>query len=140
MNKRTIGAAALLAAFILGGCSAGQNSSSGTGADAGSTQSNAAAPGSATQGQPGGNPNARRHFAQALMSLNLSDAQKTQIREIMTAARAQAKTQDPETRRATMRAAFAKVQATLTPEQRTQFQAKLAALRAQQPPAATPTQ
>jgi len=139
MNKQTIGAAALLAALILGGCT-GQSASS-TGSDAASTQSNAAAPGSAAQGgQPAGNPGARRHFAQALMSLNLSDAQKTQIREIMTAARAQAKTQDPDTRRATMRAAFTKVEAILTPEQRTQFQAKLAALRVQQPPSAAPTQ
>ena len=74
------------------------------------------------------------------MSVNLSDAQKTQIRDIMTAARAQAKTQDPDTRRATMRAAFAKVQAIMTPEQRAQFQAKLAQLRAQQPPPQAPTQ
>jgi Spy/CpxP family protein refolding chaperone len=133
MNKKSIGGAALIAALFLAGCT-GQSSSSagaGTASDA-SAQGPAAANQGAAGGAPG-NPNARRHFAEALMSLNLSDAEKSQIRDIMDAARAQAKTQDPDTRRATMRAAFAKVQAVLTPEQRIAFKAKLAALRAQSP-------
>lgn len=139
MNIRTIGAAGVLAAFLLGGCT-GQSSSSGTGSDGASMQGSAAAGAGAQGAQPGANPGARRHFAQALLSLNLSDAQKSQIRAIMKTARAQAKSEDPDTRRATMRAAFAKVQAILTPEQRTQFQAKLAALRAQDSPPQAPTQ
>jgi Spy/CpxP family protein refolding chaperone len=136
MNKTSIGGAALVAALFLAGCTGQSSSSAGTG-----TASDAAAQGPAAAGQAAGagaagNPNARHHFAEALMSLNLSDAQKSQIRGIMDAARAQAKTQDPDTRRATMRTAFAKVQAVLTPEQRTAFKAKLAALRAQSPPQA----
>jgi Spy/CpxP family protein refolding chaperone len=67
------------------------------------------------------------------MSVNLSDAQKTQIRQIMASARAEAKTQDPETRRKTLHDAFEKVQAVMTPAQRTAFNAKLAELRAQSP-------
>jgi len=67
------------------------------------------------------------------MSVNLSDAQKTQIRQIMSTARAEGRTQDPETRRKTFHDAYEKVQAVLTPEQRTAFNAKMAELRAQSP-------
>jgi len=139
MNHKTIGPALLLAALFLAGCTGGQSSGSSSGTDA-SAQSSAAAGGAAAPGAaapaagaPGAAPGARRHFAQALLSLNLSDAQKTQIRQIMTTARAEAKTQDPDTRRKTFHDAFEKVQAVLTPEQRTAFNAKLAQLRAQSP-------
>jgi Spy/CpxP family protein refolding chaperone len=87
----------------------------------------AAGPSSATGGGPVSGPGGgRRLMAQALMSVNLTDAQKTQIRDIMSAARAQSAGADQVTRRANFRAAMAKVDAVLTPEQRTALRAKIA--------------
>ena len=140
MNHKTTGTTLLLAALFLAGCSGGQNSGSSSGTDA-SAQSSAAAngagaPGAAAPGAAGAagqGSSGRHHFAQALMSVNLSDAQKTQIRQIMSTARAEGRTQDPETRRKTFHDAYEKVQAVLTPEQRTAFNAKMAELRALSP-------
>jgi len=140
MNHKTTGTTLLLAALFLAGCSGGQTSGSSSGTDA-SAQSSAAAngagaPGAAAPGAAGAagqGTSGRHHFAQALMSVNLSDAQKTQIRQIMSTARAEGRTQDPETRRKTFHDAYEKVQAVLTPEQRTAFNAKMAELRAQSP-------
>jgi len=140
MNHKTTGTTLLLAALFLAGCSGGQTSGSSSGTDA-SAQSSAAAngagaPGAAAPGAAGAagqGSSGRHHFAQALMSVNLSDAQKTQIRQIMSTARAEGRTQDPETRRKTFHDAYEKVQAVLTPEQRTAFNAKMAELRAQSP-------
>ena len=140
MNHKTTGTTLLLAALFLAGCSGGQTSGSSSGTDA-SAQSSAAAngagaPGAAAPGAAGAagqGASGRHHFAQALMSVNLSDAQKTQIRQIMSTARAEGRTQDPETRRKTFHDAYEKVQAVLTPEQRTAFNAKMAELRAQSP-------
>jgi Spy/CpxP family protein refolding chaperone len=75
----------------------------------------------------------RMHYGQVLMSLNLSDDQKTKIRGIIQSAREQNQNvTDRDTKRANMRAAFAKVEAILTPAQRDQLHAKLKAMRAQQ--------
>jgi Spy/CpxP family protein refolding chaperone len=68
-------------------------------------------------------------MAQALMGLGLTDAQKSQIRDIMSAARKDNANADPATRRANYKAAFEKIDTILTPEQRTQLHAKLAELR-----------
>jgi Spy/CpxP family protein refolding chaperone len=145
-NQRITAAAALLGALVLAGCSGGsgstdastQGASSQTASTQGTT-AGAAAQGSSMQGSsmqgaaPGqGSPASRGRFGKILLSLGLSDEQKTQVRAIIAAARAQAKTQDPETRRATMRAAYTKIETTvLTPAQRATFETKMAALRAQ---------
>lgn len=90
----------------------------------------AGSPGAAgAPGTAGARGNAR--FGKVLQSLDLSDTQKEQIRTIMKDARTQARsTTDPDQRRTTMRAAFAKVQDVLTPAQRDAFKAKIAELRA----------
>jgi Spy/CpxP family protein refolding chaperone len=86
------------------------------------------APGSA----PPAEGNHGRGMRQALMSLNLSDEQKTQIRSIMADARKQNQNvTDRDQRRANMKAAFGKVEAVLTPPQRTEFHAKMDAMRQQ---------
>ena len=122
-------------ALALAACGGGSNAtnSSASATDAGM----AAGPSSATGGAPGGGPGGgRRLAAQALMSVNLTDAQKAQIRGIMAAARAQSAGVDPVTRRVNYRAAMAKVQAVLTPEQRIAFEAKLAELKKERTEAA----
>ena len=90
------------------------------------------------QDQPGGAPpEGARHgrMGKILMSLNLTDAQKTQIRAIMADARKQNQNvTDRDARRANMKAAFDKVDTVLTPAQRTELHSKLAAAR-QQPDA-----
>jgi len=107
-------------ALALGGCS-GSNSGSG---------SPRAAGGGGAYGAGGGSPaNGRRHMAEALMGLGLSDVQKSEIREIMGAARKASAGADPETRRANFKAAFAKIDAVLTPDQRTKLHAKLDEMR-----------
>lgn len=113
-----------LAAAVLGG--AGTAASIATGS----------VPAAFAQDQPSGAPPAQgsrgKGMRQALMSLNLSDAQKTQIRSIMADARKQNQNvTDRDQRRANMKAAFDKVEAVLTPEQRTQFHAKMDAMRQQ---------
>jgi Spy/CpxP family protein refolding chaperone len=117
---------ALALALVLGGCS-GSNT-------AGSSQDTGAAGGSAV----GSAANGRHFMAQALMGLGLSDAQKTQIRDIMSAARAQNAGADADTRRANMKAAMAKIDTILTPDQRTKLHAKLAELRKQREANAPP--
>jgi Spy/CpxP family protein refolding chaperone len=112
-------------ALALAGCGSGSNSAS-----AGSSTGSGTEPSSATGGAPVGGPGgSRRLMAQALMSVNLTDAQKAQIRDIMAAARAQSAGVDQVTRRANYRAAMAKIDTVLTPEQRTALHAKLAELR-----------
>jgi Spy/CpxP family protein refolding chaperone len=68
-------------------------------------------------------------MAEALMSLGLSDTQKNQIRGIMADARAKNQNADQDTRRANYKAAFAKIDTVLTPDQRTRLHAKLDAMR-----------
>jgi Spy/CpxP family protein refolding chaperone len=89
-----------------------------------------AAPGQGAPGGPGGHGNQR--FAKMLMSLNLSDDQKNQIRSIMAAARAKAKTlTDIQAKRDTMRGAFTQIETVLTPAQRTKLHAERDAFKAQ---------
>ena len=92
------------------------------------------APGAMSQGGP-----QRMHrFGRILQTLGLTEAQKAQIRTIMTNARARNRGADPETRHANMKEAFAQIDAILTPAQRTQLHAKLQAMRAH--PETQPTQ
>jgi Spy/CpxP family protein refolding chaperone len=68
-----------------------------------------------------------------LMLLNLTDAQKTQIRAIIADARKQNENvTDRDQKRANMKAAYAKVETVLTPAQRTELHAKMEAMRQQQ--------
>jgi Spy/CpxP family protein refolding chaperone len=87
------------------------------------------APGGDQGGQGGhGGPNAR--MGQVLMSLGLSDAQKQQIRDIVADARKKNQgVTDRDQRRATMKAAFAKVDTVLTPAQRDSFHKQMQAMR-----------
>jgi Spy/CpxP family protein refolding chaperone len=113
-------AAAMAVALSVSGCASTSVASSG------------ASPAAATYGGPGGASRGGRRFGQMLLSLNLSDAQKTQIRTIMDNARAQSKTlTDPQAKRATMRAAFAQVQTVLTPGQQSKLKSEMQAARAQ---------
>jgi Spy/CpxP family protein refolding chaperone len=81
---------------------------------------------------PGGQGNAkgRQQFAKMLMTLDLSDGQKTQIRSIMADARAKSKTlTDPQDKRKTMFGAFKNVEAVLTPAQKTKLDAERTAFK-----------
>jgi len=79
-----------------------------------------------TQGEHG------HRMGEMLMSLNLNDAQKGQIRAIMADARKQNENvTDRDQRRANMKAAMTKVETVLTPAQRTQLHAKMEAMRQQ---------
>jgi len=117
-------AAIVAAAFALTvtGCSGSNSSSQDTGSAA-----------------AGGGPAGGRHrMAEALMGLGLSDAQKSQIRDIMSAARKQSTGADPATRRANFQAAMAKIDTVLTPEQRKQLHAKLDQMRGQRAASSPP--
>jgi Spy/CpxP family protein refolding chaperone len=103
-------------------------------------------PAALAQAQPSGSPPAGdqvqgqhgRRMGQLLMSLNLSDAQKTQIRAIMADAHKQNQNvTDRDERRANMKAAMGKIDTVLTPAQRTELHAKMDAMRAQGQPAHT---
>jgi Spy/CpxP family protein refolding chaperone len=90
-------------------------------------------PGATGPGANGPNANGGRRFGRILLSLGLSDVQKSQIRDLMKAARAKNQSvTDPQVKRANMRAAFAQIDQVLTPDQRTQLHAKLQAARKQQ--------
>lgn len=83
-------------------------------------------------GPQGGGAKGRQRFAEMLMSLNLSDDQKSRIKGIMADARAKMKTlTDPEAKRDTMRGAFKDIEAVLTPAQKTKMDAERAAYKAQ---------
>jgi hypothetical protein len=77
----------------------------------------------------------RQRFAKMLMSIRppLSDGQKAQIRKLREQMRAQYKNQpapqDPEQRRARFNGFMDKIRGVLTPAQRTDFDAKRAAMR-----------
>lgn len=115
-------AACLAALLIVTGCSKPATDLAQAG-----TQTQPAGTASGASGAPGARG---AGFGKALQSLDLSDTQKEQIRTIMRDARTQAKsTTDPDQRRTTLRAAFAKVQDVLTPAQRDAFKAKMAELR-----------
>jgi Spy/CpxP family protein refolding chaperone len=78
-----------------------------------------------------GHGKGRQQFAKMLMTLDLSDSQKGQIRSIMSDARAKSKTlTDPQDKRKTMFAAFQNIEAVLTPAQKTKLDAERAAFKA----------
>jgi Spy/CpxP family protein refolding chaperone len=86
-----------------------------------------AAPGGGAQGYAKG----RQQFAKMLMTLNLSDGQKNQIRQIMADSRAKSKAlTDPQAKRDMMRGAFKNIEAVLTPAQKTKLHAERDALKA----------
>lgn len=90
-------------------------------------------PGGPQGGGPGGAAG-RERFAKMLQSLNLTDDQKNKIRAIMADARAKMKTlTDPQQKRDTMRAAFAKIPTVLTPAQAAKMKAEAEAYRSQHP-------
>jgi Spy/CpxP family protein refolding chaperone len=110
-------AAAAVAAIGLAGCG-GSNASSSGGSGGGYA------------GGGGASPAGGRHMmAEALASLGLTDDQKKQIRAIMAATRAQNANADPQTRRANYKAAFAKIDTVLTPDQAAKLHAKMDAMR-----------
>ena len=83
------------------------------------------------QGGPGGR-NGRQRFGQMLMTLGLTDAQKSRIKSIMAASRAKNKSlTDPQAKRDNMREAFKNVEAVLTPAQKTKLHAERDAAKAQ---------
>jgi Spy/CpxP family protein refolding chaperone len=90
----------------------------------------------AAQAAPGpggaqGYAKGRQRFAKMLLSLNLSDGQKTQIRSIMADARAKSKAlTDPQEKRKTMSGAFKNIEAVLTPAQKTKLHAERDAAKA----------
>ncbi len=90
-------------------------------------------PAASAQDQPAGSPPAgaqRGRMAKILMSLNLSDAQKAQIRTIRDETmKANANVTDRDARRANYKAMMTKVEAVLTPAQRTELHAKMDAMR-----------
>jgi Spy/CpxP family protein refolding chaperone len=118
-------------AVALAGCNGSSSNSGGAASqDSGGSVSSGTGPGAAAGG--------RHLMAQALMGLGLTDAQKSQIRDIMSAARKDNANADPATRRANYKAAFEKIDTILTPDQRTQLHAKLAELRKERQAGASP--
>jgi Spy/CpxP family protein refolding chaperone len=65
------------------------------------------------------------HFMRALRSLNLSDAQKTQIKTAMQQTRQANENADPQTRKANLEQLRSQITSVLTPDQRAQLQAEL---------------
>jgi len=107
-----------------------------TGAGTAAAIATGTVPAAFAQDQPSGGPPPDGHhgnrMGKVLMSLNLSDAQKTQIRSIMGDAHKQNQNvTDRDQRRANMKAAMDKVEAVLTPAQRTELHAKLDAMHQQ---------
>lgn len=116
-------------AFALGTAACSSTNASAQGGSAAQAEAASPGPGAGAPGAAGARGGNRR-LGQVLQSLGLSDDQKDQIRKIMADARSQARTEtEPDARRATLRAAFQKVQGVLTPAQRDAFKAKMQALR-----------
>lgn len=80
---------------------------------------------------PGHHGRHHNAFRSALLGLNLSASQKTQIDQIFAQARGQNKAADPATRKANRARVRTHVEAVLTPAQRTQLQAALQQARRQ---------
>jgi len=114
---------ALLAALAIAGCSHSADTSTTGGAD-----SSAAQPGSAGAMAQGGAARTHR-LGRILKSLNLTPAQEDQIKTIMADARSKSAGADPQTKRDNFKAALAQVDQVLTPAQRTEFHAKIQAMR-----------
>lgn len=79
----------------------------------------------------------RSAYMSSLRKLNLSDAQRQQIRGIMQTAHNAPKTTDPAARRANAKQVRAQIDAVLTPAQRTQLKASMDAARANRPASGT---
>jgi len=133
MNRPFLTTALLVAVLAaLSACSGGSQSGNAD-ANASASPGVSVAPDSAGGGggRRGGN-----QMGKILQTLGLSDDQKAQIRAIMADARkknAGLDRTDPASRttmRANMKAAYAKIDTVLTPAQRTQFHAKMDAMRA----------
>lgn len=88
---------------------------------------------------PGAEGGHRNHhgsaYMHALRTLNLSDAQKQQIKDAAAQTRQANQNADPATRRANMQKLRSQIDGILTPDQRTQLQAELAKQRAAHPEA-----
>jgi Spy/CpxP family protein refolding chaperone len=118
---------ALATALLAGGGTVASVAFSGVPAALAQDQSGTTAPAGPPQGGRG------NRMGKMLMSLNLSDAQKTQIRAIIADARKQNQSvTDRDQKRANMKAAYAKVETVLTPAQRTELHAKMEAMHQQQ--------
>ena len=84
------------------------------------------------QAQPPAAGGHGQRFGQMLLTLNLSDDQKGQIRGVIANARQQNQSvTDPQVKRSNMRAAYDKVRAILTPAQRAKLQSEMAAAHAE---------
>ena len=126
MVRLHLGALALLAAFAMPLAASAQ------------TFPNPGAPGSAPSAQQPGQQPAQHHhrnpFMRAMRGLGLSAAQRQQIVSIMKNSRAANKSADAQTRRANRLAMRQQIDGVLTPDQRTQFHAKLAQARSHMKP------
>jgi Spy/CpxP family protein refolding chaperone len=65
------------------------------------------------------------HYMRALRSLNLTDAQKAQIKTAMQQTRQANENADPQTRKTNLEQLRAQINSVLTPDQRAQLQAEL---------------
>jgi Spy/CpxP family protein refolding chaperone len=131
-TQLSLAALGVALAVAISGCGGSSSNSGGAGSQQDSAGSVSAGTG------PGAAAGGRHMMAQALMGLGLTDAQKSQIRDIMSAARKNNANADPATRRANYKAAFEKIDTILTPDQRTQLHAKLAELRKERQAGASP--
>jgi len=123
--RHHLGALALLAAFAMPLAASAQNfPNPGSAGPAPSAQQ--------TQQQPA-HHHRRNPYMHAMRGLGLSSAQRQQIVGIMKSSRASSKGADPQTRRANRLAMRQQIDGVLTPDQRTQFHAKLAQARHMKP-------
>jgi Spy/CpxP family protein refolding chaperone len=127
-----LGTAAVAYSLALGALAVAGSATGATPAVLAQAAPDAGAPGGAA---PGGG---RHLMAEALMSADLSDKQKDQIRGIMRDVRQQNANADPTTRRANYKAAFEKIDTVLSPAQRAKVHAKLAELRKERDQAPPP--
>lgn len=114
MVRHHLGTLALLAAFAMPLAASAQ------------TFPNPGAAGPAPSAQQPPHHHHRNPYMRAMRGLGLSAAQRQQIAGIMKASRAASKGADPQTRRANRLAMRQQIDGVLTPDQRTQFHAKLA--------------
>jgi Spy/CpxP family protein refolding chaperone len=130
--RHHLGALALLAAFALPLAASAQ-----TFPNPGNAGPAPSAPQTQQQPQP---QHHRRHnpYLHAMRGLGLSPAQRQQIAGIMKSSRAASKGADPQTRHANRLAMQQQIDGVLTPDQRTQFHAKLAQARHMKPNAPGP--
>ena len=118
MFRNQLGALALVAAFVLPLAASAQTA----------PQPGVAAPHAAQQ-RPHHRGHRRSPYLHAMRGLHLNAAQRQQIAGILKSSRAANKGVDPQTRRANMQAMRRQIDGVLTPDQRTQLQAKVAQAR-----------